>query len=45
MELATDEELPMRPSNFITGIERMPVRFTPRPRSEAASRPDGAAAR
>jgi cytochrome P450 family 142 subfamily A polypeptide 1 len=30
MELDTDEALPMRPSNFITGIQRMPVRFTPR---------------
>jgi cytochrome P450 family 142 subfamily A polypeptide 1 len=38
MELATDEEPPMRPSNFITGIERMPVRFAPRPRSEGARR-------
>jgi cytochrome P450 family 142 subfamily A polypeptide 1 len=28
-ELATDEPLPLRPSNFIAGIERMPVRFTP----------------
>jgi len=29
MELATDERLPMRNSNFITGIEHMPVRFEP----------------
>jgi cytochrome P450 family 142 subfamily A polypeptide 1 len=29
-ELADDAPLPKRPSNFITGIERMPVRFTPR---------------
>jgi cytochrome P450 family 142 subfamily A polypeptide 1 len=44
LELATDEPLPMRPSNFITGIERMPVRFAPRPRSGSggrASRPLG----
>ncbi len=30
MELATSEKLELRPSNFIVGIERMPVRFTPR---------------
>ena len=30
MELATREPLPLRPSNFIVGIEHMPVRFTPR---------------
>ncbi len=29
VELATDAALPMRDSNFITGIEEMPVRFTP----------------
>ncbi len=29
LELATDEPLPLRPSNFIVGIEEMPVRFTP----------------
>jgi len=28
VELATDEPLPLRPSNFIVGIEEMPVRFT-----------------
>ena len=27
-----DERLPMRDSNFITGIEHMPVRFTPSPK-------------
>jgi len=27
--LATDEPLPRRPNNFITGIEAMPVRFSP----------------
>jgi cytochrome P450 family 142 subfamily A polypeptide 1 len=30
MELATRAPLPLRPSNFIVGIEHMPVRFTPR---------------
>jgi cytochrome P450 family 142 subfamily A polypeptide 1 len=29
LELASDEPLPRRASNFIVGIERMPVRFTP----------------
>ena len=29
IELATDQTLPMRPSNFITGVQRMPVRFPP----------------
>jgi cytochrome P450 family 142 subfamily A polypeptide 1 len=29
MALATEEVPPMRPSNFITGIQRMPVTFTP----------------
>jgi len=30
LELATDEPLRLRPSNFIVGIEEMPVVFTPR---------------
>jgi hypothetical protein len=30
MKLATDAPLPMRPNNFIVGIEEMPVRFAPR---------------
>jgi cytochrome P450 family 142 subfamily A polypeptide 1 len=30
LELATHEPLPLRPSNFIVGIEHMPVRFTPK---------------
>jgi cytochrome P450 family 142 subfamily A polypeptide 1 len=30
LELASDEPLPQRPSNFIVGLERMPVVFTPR---------------
>jgi cytochrome P450 family 142 subfamily A polypeptide 1 len=29
VELATREALPIRPSNFIVGLERMPIRFTP----------------
>ena len=29
LELAGDEPLPYRPSNFICGLESMPVRFTP----------------
>jgi len=29
LSLATDEPLPLRPSNFIVGIEEMPVVFTP----------------
>ena len=29
LELATEEKLPLRPSNFITGVESMPVRFSP----------------
>ncbi|MCH2173815.1 cytochrome P450 [Myxococcota bacterium] len=29
LEFANAESLPLRPSNFIVGIEKMPVRFTP----------------
>ena len=29
MKLATDGPLPRRPANFISGLESMPVRFTP----------------
>jgi cytochrome P450 family 142 subfamily A polypeptide 1 len=29
MKLATDEPLPRRPANFISGLESMPVQFTP----------------
>jgi cytochrome P450 family 142 subfamily A polypeptide 1 len=37
IELASDD-LPLRPSNFIVGIEEMPVHFTPQPpRSGARS--------
>jgi cytochrome P450 family 142 subfamily A polypeptide 1 len=32
LQLATDEALPYRASNFIVGPEAMPVRFTPTPR-------------
>ncbi len=31
LELAGDDPLPYRASNFITGPEAMPVRFTPTP--------------
>ncbi len=37
MVLATDAPPPMRASNFITGIERLPVRFGPAPREGRAS--------
>ncbi|HEV8297834.1 MAG TPA: cytochrome P450 [Acidimicrobiales bacterium] len=36
IELATDDPLPKRPSNFISGFESMPVRFTPSPPSAAS---------
>ena len=29
MRLASDVELPLRPANFVSGLESMPVRFTP----------------
>lgn len=29
LELATDAELPLRPANFVSGLETMPVRFRP----------------
>ncbi len=29
LALASDEALPLRPSNFIVGVEAMPIRFTP----------------
>ena len=32
LELASDEPLPYRASNFIVGPEAMPVRFTPTPK-------------
>lgn len=38
--LADDASLPMRASNFITGIEHMPVRFTPtKPESLGGAKP------
>jgi cytochrome P450 family 142 subfamily A polypeptide 1 len=30
LALASDEALPLRPANFVSGLERMPVTFTPR---------------
>jgi cytochrome P450 family 142 subfamily A polypeptide 1 len=33
LELASEAPLPLRPSNFIVGVEEMPVRFTPSARS------------
>jgi hypothetical protein len=29
MSLASDEPLPLRPANFVSGLETMPVVFTP----------------
>ena len=29
LRLASDDELPLRPANFVSGLERMPVVFTP----------------
>jgi cytochrome P450 family 142 subfamily A polypeptide 1 len=29
MRLASDDQLPLRPANFVSGLEQMPVRFTP----------------
>jgi cholest-4-en-3-one 26-monooxygenase len=29
MRLASDDELPLRPANFVSGLESMPVEFTP----------------
>jgi hypothetical protein len=28
-ELASDEPPPLRPANFVVGIERLPIRFRP----------------
>ena len=37
LEIPDEGELPLRPSNFIVGLERMPVVFPPRaPRGVAA---------
>lgn len=38
MALASDEPLPLRPANFVSGPERMPVTFTPTSRVGAAER-------
>jgi cytochrome P450 family 142 subfamily A polypeptide 1 len=35
--LASDAALPLRPSNFIVGIEHMPIAFTPRDLAEGTS--------
>jgi cytochrome P450 family 142 subfamily A polypeptide 1 len=29
MQLVNDDALPLRPANFVSGLEKMPVRFTP----------------
>ncbi len=29
LRLASDDELPLRPANFVSGLETMPVVFTP----------------
>jgi cytochrome P450 family 142 subfamily A polypeptide 1 len=29
LRLANDSPLPLRPANFVSGLERMPVEFTP----------------
>jgi cytochrome P450 family 142 subfamily A polypeptide 1 len=29
MVLASDAALPLRPANFVSGLEKMPVKFTP----------------
>ena len=29
MQLASDDALPLRPANFVSGLERMPVKFNP----------------
>jgi cytochrome P450 family 142 subfamily A polypeptide 1 len=29
LRLANDSELPLRPANFVSGLEAMPVVFTP----------------
>ena len=43
LELATSDVPPLRPANFVVGIESLPVRFTPGRRSIAS--PTGEAAR
>jgi cytochrome P450 family 142 subfamily A polypeptide 1 len=29
LQLAAEDELPLRPANFVSGLEKMPVKFTP----------------
>ena len=36
LELAPGGDLPVRPSNFVSGLEAMPVRFTPTPATAGA---------
>ncbi|MDZ7675374.1 MAG: cytochrome P450 [Acidimicrobiales bacterium] len=43
LALADGEALPYRASNFVSGLESMPVRFTPTPRSTPSTRQEGAA--
>jgi cytochrome P450 family 142 subfamily A polypeptide 1 len=35
LELAADEAPPLRPANFVVGIEALPVRFSPARRASA----------
>ncbi len=37
MALASGDDLPLRPANFVSGIERMPVVFTPSPTVRASA--------
>lgn len=39
MRLVSDEPLPLRPANFVSGLERMPVEFTPSAPLSDAGRP------
>jgi cholest-4-en-3-one 26-monooxygenase len=34
LRLADDSALPLRPANFVSGLEKMPVVFTPTKRAE-----------
>jgi cytochrome P450 family 142 subfamily A polypeptide 1 len=38
MALASADELPLRPANFVSGIEKMPVVFTPGPKTAGRDR-------
>ena len=37
LALVAGADLPLRPSNFVSGLEAMPVRFTPTPATPARS--------